>query len=204
MVGEPYQQSPAAGSTIVRVVCNGSDITFTRNLLTSSISFEVLAAYSGNFIEVYLSDAGCCGSFGGAAVNSNWVVLPALIFPRAATVAQKCVLCPAGKFQGAYGATNMSTLSLLPAYPLALLCACSLSHTRVFSFSRARNVSHFSTLSLSNALPPSSPWERGSHGQREGAREKQAIRLDGRAFPHQVWMYIYIDVCKYVYTCTYI
>jgi len=115
MVGEPYQQSPAAGSTIVRVVCNGSDIAFTRNELTSSVSFEVLAAYSGKFIEVYLSDTGCCGIFGGQNVNPNWMVLPALIFPRAATVAQKCVLCPVGKFHGAYGATNMSVCTDIAA-----------------------------------------------------------------------------------------
>jgi hypothetical protein len=110
MLGTPYENSPAHGSTILRVVCDGVDIAFTRNESTPSISFEVLAMYSGKLIEVHVADAACCGSNGPSTetFQTDWMVLPALIFPRAPTVAQNCLLCPSGKFHGAYGATDIS------------------------------------------------------------------------------------------------
>jgi len=66
--------------------------------------------YSGKFIEVHLDDTGCCSDIGPSTetFKEGWMVLPALIFPRPPTMAQNCVLCPAGKFYGAYAATNIS------------------------------------------------------------------------------------------------
>jgi len=110
MMGEPDDKSPGLGSAIVGVECNGLHVPYTLDASTSSISFEVLAEYSGKFISVHINDPDCChvSGFTTEIFNDGWRMIPVLIFPQPPTVLQECVLCPAGKFSGEYAATDIS------------------------------------------------------------------------------------------------
>jgi len=106
--------SPVAGSTVLRIECDGRDVVFTTNGEGTSdyaISFRVTAEVSGKLILVHVADTGCCGSSVGNSYyvfSPAWKIVPALIFPQPANVQQGCITCPAGKFSGHAVAKDVS------------------------------------------------------------------------------------------------
>jgi len=106
--------SPAAGSIVSRIECDGRDVVFTTSgegTLDYAISFQLTAEVSGKLILVHVADTGCCASSVGNsndAYSPTWKIVPVLIFPQPANSEQGCITCPAGKFSGHTMAKDVS------------------------------------------------------------------------------------------------
>jgi len=108
------EYSPAAGSIVQRIECDGRDVVFTTGgtgTADYAVSFQVTAEVSGKLIRVHVADPECCSPTSANpndAFSPAWKIVPALIFPQPANVQQGCVACPAGKFSGHSLAKNVS------------------------------------------------------------------------------------------------
>ena len=93
-------------NVILTLECEGQTIDYTRDTATSSVTFEVLPAFSGKVIHVYMPAL--------QIDTARWEVMSALIFPRAPSVQQECVACAPGKFSGLSAQKNASACIDIP------------------------------------------------------------------------------------------
>jgi len=181
--------SPDTNSIITRLECDGQAIKYTRDIAASSLTFEILPAFSGKLILVYMDDPNCCGATSNTVlVNAaNWKVLPAIIFPRAPSVQQQCVACAPGKFSGLSAQNDSSACIDIPVPAVSLMSQFNLpssspvgrrsiqSNSKPFRTYVEVNMVILNILEIRTLIPPS------------GARRSQ-VHDPSVGFAMEVWL----------------